>query len=559
MPKVTQYQPNQVATQVSQQPTLRLNTDNGNTKIANAIGNVASTLIDTRNKVEVSRAEDAFNQYNNEVNRLKFNPENGYFNTEGINAVDGVDNFNKELIKLKENYSKSLNSQVAKSAFSRSADTLFNRTQEQVMKHASRGQRVYEQSVILSRIENAKENIALNWNDEKEINLYRAVGRDAILDRSEKEGLSPEATAEEIQSFESEAATAIIESAISSSSVEGENALKKYGDSLEGNLGRKLKTALDKKINAEKEQDFSAQTMIQASAIVANSENRKELISEVNKIKDVKLRKSVMREADYQFNKIKQAESEERLEIFDDVSKLKNDGGNINEFITQNPDSWDKLTAKQQQQLISGSEDNPDFLGFTNFMSLPNETIKAMSNEEIEDVLLSFPKSLRDDISRKVVTARKGTFDDNIPSYITSTNKVAIERIFGQGVLGNNKANDNIDKKLKANQFLRFVNEEYLYRKSQKGSDLTANEYDDLVDDVTRKAITDEGLIYIFNSKSNIDELETTSLNRNTSILRQLEIEVNADTLFETENIIEELEKRNLPVTLDNIKTLMSN
>ena len=94
MPKVAQYGDPQVRTQIARQPRADASAGNAvfrsNIQAAQGLASVAEAGAQTMQRIDTTSAEEALVAFEREKNNLFFNPENGYFNTQGKNAYDNA-------------------------------------------------------------------------------------------------------------------------------------------------------------------------------------------------------------------------------------------------------------------------------------------------------------------------------------------------------------------------------------------------------------------------------------------------------------------------------------
>ena len=92
--------------------------------------------------------------------------------------------------------------------------------------------------------------------------MQNALGRQAVIDAAEIEGIGAEATNERLQTYDSSFAKSTINAAVSNSSAEGQASLDKYGDRLEGHDRIKIEKMIASKTQAEKTKADSQQAIV---------------------------------------------------------------------------------------------------------------------------------------------------------------------------------------------------------------------------------------------------------------------------------------------------------
>ena len=292
MPKIAQYEPNQVSTRIANQPLAQDAPDDAfaGPVIEGAL-NLAQAGLNIKKRIDTTSAEESLVSFERDKNDLFFNPENGYFNTQGRNAFDGSNGASKALDELKTKYGKNLGQQ-SKLMFDKAADTHITRGRLDITRHSAKGLKAWEIGTIESQVENTIENASLYWSDPERLKVQNVLGRQAIFDSAKLMGLGFEETAEKVQTYESMFARASIEAATRSSAVEGKAALEQYGSRLEGPDKIKVDSLIEQKVKIDKTKSDAIVAVATASKLVEQNEDRTDIVKEVNKIVSV-LRKLI--------------------------------------------------------------------------------------------------------------------------------------------------------------------------------------------------------------------------------------------------------------------------
>lgn len=286
MPKIAQYDSTPVTRQVVKQPQAQdapAAAFGGD--IAKGVFDIAKAGVAIKQRIDTTTAEEALVQFERDKNDIFFNPDSGYFNTQGRDAYDNSQAATKALEDLKKQYGEKLGVQ-AKSMFDGAADKHITRSQQDIARHASKGLKAWEISTIEAQVENSIENASLYWGDKDLLRVQRVLGKQAIFDSAKMMGLGFEATAEKVQTFESSFARASIEAAVQNSAADGEDALKDYGDRLESPDKIKMGKMIEKKAEVEKTEADARMATLTATRLVDQYDSRFDVQAEVNKIKD---------------------------------------------------------------------------------------------------------------------------------------------------------------------------------------------------------------------------------------------------------------------------------
>lgn len=527
MPTV-QYKSDQIRTEVAGRTQARA-VNNGGQQLAQGISNVAQVATQLNQQANIAEAQQASTAFERDKNDLFFNPDTGYFNTQGRTAYDAAADTSEQLNRLKEQYATDL-SPEARREFDRVASAQITRSNADIMRHSSKNLQAWEQANTAAEIENTLENSALYWNRPDDLKIQRALGEQSVLEVAQAQGLSPEATNEKLETYRSAFASSIIKSATSSSAAEGRDAMEKYGNKLEGPAKVNMQMAIDKRTAAERTQDISRQAVLTGTNLVKDygehPDARNVIMEEVNKIEDADLRKATMSQANHQLNIKKQADAEVQGEIFEEAERAKFDANtSVEMFKANNPEQWGKLTPKQQQSLASSSKITTDYVLFSELSLMdekelakvnPSDYITQLASTEYKQ-LVSMVKSARDVGTDSGNQAGRGR---------TAQTSSSVEQLFGK------KSSWNKNEIEQVNAFYSVLDGEVKMQEQLKGSSLTSQEYTEVLDGFTRKYVIEGGAWF---GLADADKDLT---------------DIPADDL---KTISEYLNRNNIPATVDNI------
>lgn len=531
MPRVETYQPNQVATNIT--PGARASfVPTNNQAISQGLTNLAGSLQAEQNRLDQSAAEEAVVNFEREKNDLFFNPDTGYFNTQGRDAYDRAPDINKSIEELRQRHSDTLSSPRARQAFNNVAQKHITRSQVDIARHSSKNLKAWEIATINSQVENTLENATLYWNDSERLGVQRALGRQAIIDAADLEGASPETKNERLETYDSSFAKSTVLAAIQSSSKEGEETLDKWEKNLEGSDLLKIKSSLDKKKRAEKVAADSKVAVLHAANLVerfGEEGNARSLIMEsVNNIEDPELRAKVTKESMFQLNIKQQADSESRAATFEQAENHIIDGGSIEAFKIQNSDAWEFLTAKQKQILNSGKSITTDFVFLSDLMTLPKEDLAKINPG---DHFHKLAPGDRTKLINAVKTARNTGVDDQVGRSRTSQTSAAVEQLFGK------KSEWNKKKREQVNVFYGVIDDEVKFQENLKGSPLNSQEYTDLLSAMTKKVVKEGffNLDFAFgfgNSEVDLTDIPAQHLRALSEFMHENNIPVTAENIM---------------------------
>lgn len=486
MPKVAQYQPDQVQTQVVSQPRASAQAGSqvfqANIQAAQAVSTAVQAGVQVKQRIDTTAAEEALVAFERDKNNLFFDPEVGYFNTQGRNAFDNADAANQSLIDLKKQYGENL-SQNAKLMFDRAADAHITRGQADIARHSAKGLRSWEVATIKSQVENTVENAALYWNQPDKLKVQNALGRQAIVDAAELEGIGAEATNERLQTFDSSFAKAAIASATVSSAEEGKTMLEQHGDMLEGPDKVRLEKEIEAKFESEKTQSDAQQAIVTGTKLVDTYDTREELRQEVNKIEDPELRKKTMTETMRQFNLKKQGENEAQAESFERAEVHIFEGGSAETFQAEDPEGWQRLSPKQKKVIESGKPVVTNQVKYAElFLMSDSELAKVNPVDHVHELDRGdFEKLVSAVKSARGLGTRSDKIDHQVGRTRSAQTTAAIEQVLGK------KSKWNEEKHIQANTFYDLLTSEVAHREQLKGGQLTPQEFTDTLSDLTRE------------------------------------------------------------------------
>lgn len=543
MPKVAQFGESKVSSQVVKGPRAQNMASFGIGDAAQQIAPVVNAGLDFKKQVDTTNAESALVNFERDKNDLFFNPESGYFNTQGINAFDGAQGTSQSLDKLKQQYSDGLSSGESKRLFDKAAGAHVSRANADIMRHSAKGFQTYEVATMAAQTENTLENASLYWNDPDRLKVQATLGEQSIIDSAAMQGLGAEATNEKLQNYRSAFATNSITAATASSAAEGQKALDE-------SVKRKLvegpdKVNLDKiiagKFKVEETQFNAQQSVLMASKFNRDHDNRTDIKAEVDKIDDPVLRKKTMSESMYQFNQKEIAKSEGEEGYYNEGIDFITQGGSAEEFQAANPAAWEGMNAVQRNNMVNGKHMTTDQVQFNNVMSLPNNELGKLNAADYAGVFKPTDVSkLRTAIDK----ARKGFSNTSVQSAASKTNAIA-EQFFGKKATWKNKT-----KAPKVQALMEAVENSLEEAEGIKGSKLSPTEINDVLSNFTRELVIERstfGIDYL----SPDDDVDIS--NTPPEQVEQLNRFVRANGEGSYQQVMNELNKRGVPVNVDTI------
>lgn len=374
--------------------------------LADAAAPAAKLWEEQKRREDTTRAEDAMTRFERAKNTLLFDPDAGYYNRQGRDAYDGAQGATDALAKLQEQYAADLDGEALR-MFSRAATNHVTKGARGIQSHAAKGFAAWEQATIRAAVENTVENAALLWNNPDELAVQRELGRAAVHDAAEAAGIDGPALNENLQSFESQFASAAVVAAVGASGTDGRAAFDRYADRLEGPVRAKMLQAVE----AREKQDRDAELSRNATLFAVNSiDDAPNLSAALEMVRgkageDPELAAKAQAETYRLYNQQRIADDRRRSDVFDDARAHIGGGGSAATFAAERPDEWAALSDLQRYQLenpgVKGQE--TDWTVYTDTLALPKA---AMA--EVDVTKLPIYGAERKEVARLVAKARGG-------------------------------------------------------------------------------------------------------------------------------------------------------
>lgn len=288
-----------------------------------------------------------------------------------------------------------------------------------------------------------------------------------------------------------------------------------------------MQARLSTKKAAEKQQMDAQQATLTATSLVQSYDERGDIQEQVNLIEDPVLRKKTMSEAMRLHGQKRQADNEARGDAFERAESHIINGGSAETYKLEDPEGWERLSAKQQRSVSSGKMVVTDWVKFSDVMSLSrDELAKVNPVDHFQDLAPSERKTLISAVKSANGTGSSGDkLDHQVGRTRNSQVTSKVEQIFGK----KSKWSTDSDKADQVNAFYNVLDEEVRFREMEKGSALTSEEFTNLVDGLSRK-VTVEG--FIFDSEMSIKDVPAADVPPVTQFLRDNGIPVTSDNII---------------------------
>lgn len=417
MPKIETYGGPQARTQVARGPRAQSLPDAAfGGQIGKALQGATDDVFKAQQAFMQRRdevdAEAALVEYEREHNKLLFDPKEGYYSKQGLDAFDGADPTREALSKLRQQYTDKLQSSGARGLFERAATRMYSRSERQILGHAQKGFQAHESATRAAAIENTFENAALYWNSDEDLRVQRALGQAHKQDELDAAGIYGQARAESLQNYNSKFTKASILAALNAKNPAAARKLLETAQN-----GNHIEAPDVDDVTAKIRQiEVATQAETLTNRIFGDgNRDHGEVLDEARAIQDKEVRDIVVSDV----TKLRRAYdlSQKRAQeaTVDDLGKKITDPDNPMPLsqVTADP-RWANLTHKNQQELrkLAAGKGKTSDLEYRDTLV---QQITEMTPGEVAEVDLTEVRSKLEDkhykpIEKMVLEARKGNF-----------------------------------------------------------------------------------------------------------------------------------------------------
>tara|TARA_R110000823_G_scaffold241850_5_gene366430 strand:- start:3714 stop:5396 length:1683 start_codon:yes stop_codon:yes gene_type:complete len=491
MPKVEQYGLPKVETAIASKPRARNAPASsfGLNYAADAASSVGNDLIEMQQRIDTTAAEEAAVLFERDKNKLFFDPDEGYFNTQGRNAYDGAKDVSTALGELQKQHGASLSSEQSKRMFNRVAQQHVTSGNSSIMRHASSGFNAWEVATMKSQVENTIENAVLSWNDAEGLKVQESLGEQAIIDINNKMGLDGDAMRESLETYRSSFASAAITAATAKSAAAGEDLLERLGKRLEGPDKLKIEAAIVTKKKAEKTSVDASTAINLASSLHRDNLSRTEALdaaeAQLSGEDQAELRKSTRIEIDRLYRQDSTAEKESKADAWEYAQEVvfsdsvATGGLSAAAFQQKAGDIWNLLTYDQQTKLRAGKKTVTNQALLHGLVATSPNKLAELDWTDYVDKLSSSDLGT---IKTAITNAKEGKHN----TYLTAMSQVMVKAandLFGES------ADRNTAEAEKVNEFYLAMQTSLKLAEDSKGAKLTPTELQSVITNTTGEII----------------------------------------------------------------------
>lgn len=492
MPKIAQYGGQQVETNVvqgaraSSLPAAAFPLS----QIAAVTGEIAQQVQVFGEKEAKIRAEESLVQFEREKNEMFFNPENGYFNTQGKAAYEGAKPMTEQLEQLKRKYADNIENEQARQLFDEVAVRHVMSANTDIMRHASKGQQAWEIGTAKAAVENTIENASLVWSDPERLNIQQELGRQHVIDAGTLQGKGAEEIAEDVQTYYSSSSVAAITAATAQGYKQGSEVLTRLENRLEGPDLLKMQSIVGAKKEAEAEQYKSSQAITIANQLVDQYGNdRGAILENLRDIKDPEMMKKARTEAMYQLGQLDQIEADQKLDAYSQLDEFIRNDGSLEDAKLRHYDKWNMLTPTQKKSIEKGEGEDQDWTTWYDLTLMSDTQLSKLDATQIANYASKLDKSHRDKFTSMVRSSRNESSKSEKTDHQLGRTRNAQTQSAVEQLLGKKKNKWSVNDKEEINSLYQMFDIELESRKQDLGRDLTSNEFTDMLNGFTRKTV----------------------------------------------------------------------
>lgn len=483
------------------------NTQGADAALIGGVQQVGQLLGAVHQRQVDSSTMDAKLGFERAKNDLMFNPDNGYFGTKGRAAYDSAKSTKEQLSKLRQQYVDSLEDPEARREFERVSASSMTGALADIDRHASSGLESWHVSTLQGQQEQAIDNSALYWNQPDTLAQQYEVGRRAVVDAGTLVGKS----AAEIQADQKNFSSTFYRGAIGSAALtdvpQAKELLKSHTKLMTSQdliAARRLIQTAERK---QETQRVATESDRRAVLLVDQFEDRADIVKEVDKIKDTRLRDATLSESMRRFSLKRQAEQEKRVDAYNEAEDATLSGNSLSEWVANNPDGWNSLSTKQQQKLQTGAKTATNWETYNKVMLLPDDQLAEVNPSDYIDVLA--PSQRRSLLSAIRSARGKGTDPARqIGRSRTAQVSGMVRQLFGAKTTKHDPE--------QVNAFYSLVDNEVRFREKLKGAPLASDEFTSVLNEVARSHV-EKGFLWGTNEDSLKDAPD--KLTRNMDLL----------------------------------------
>lgn len=518
--------------------------DVGSREILGAATAVTNAAVDFTKQAQQASAESALANSDAAVRELLFNPQTGYYNTQGETAYKNVQLTKDHIAKIQESYGQNLSGGAAKAYQRANAKKNLDHF-SRVDSHAVKGLKVWQETATTALVDNQTTWAYYNHNllTEQTGHENFLAGRGQVVELLEEQGIDdPEIVKRRLREYDSKFFSNAVMGALNEGYSPAKEVFDRHKDAItDVETRERVVRALQLAKKREEEINIGASATALAHSLVKRFQSRGEILDYITGMQDKELASRVTPEVLRLFGEYKNSreENEQRsLEVADGFFR-EVPGATLEMFVANYPDEWDALTEQQKQDVRTRKVTSTDWTEYNRYLGLGDGLIDVDTAELTRTLAIPERKKIMD--LRRKLMEEKGLLPGSgreregfvvEPGISVSNARYTQQRV--EMVMGP-ASKWNKSKKEQASALHLLIQQETQEAAMAKPNGrLSSQEYMNIVDDVTARHKLGEARFFGLASppERNIGQIPPEEIKANTEWLRQNDLPVNSRTII---------------------------
>lgn len=502
-------------------------------------GEIEKAAVQIKREDDTLAVMEAENALLNWEQQNLYNPEGGYFNSEGKNALGGVGRIGAEYDKQAGEVFGSLQNDDQRMAFQKITQQRRRSIQSSVAQHESRQRKVVLNDNAAALQSQSIDSAAASYNDREAVAFHMQTGIRAITAHSMSQGESALVRDQRIKEFTGDAHTAVVERMMDDDPIGAMEYFDANKDQMNAATAEAVGNRLENVVNQDKSR-FESESIYNSGGSLASQ------LAKARKIKDTDVSDETVRRLKILHSEQKAAQTEAL--------------GNAWDKLYENPDldaipNWVRGEDRAKMKnyitgLRTGAAKDTDY-GY--YSELANMTPQELAQQNIDPTRLkeSHLKQFIDDQAK----ARGGKGETN---FYTSNNVATVAKEF--------MVQAGVKDKGKVGLFTARLREEVEQEQQATGNKLTYSDLQKVADRLTLVGQEDTFAFGFGQDEKKVFELEIPGVDNKfvdeaATVIKNngkqpLEEDIKGlvnSVLADQDNIAEMLRARGYPVTMSNM------
>src|SRR5699024_5808421 len=362
---------------------------------------------DLARMAQEASAESALANADAAVRELLFNPETGYYHSQGEAAYKSLDVTKERITGIQQAYGREL-SGASRKAYERAVAKKNQDHFSRVDTHGVKGLRVWRETTTKALVDNQTTWAYHNFNllDEQVGHENFLAGRGQLVSLLEEQGVDdPEEVKRRLRGYDSEFFSNAITGALNQGYGPAKEVFDKHGDKIQDkDIREKVLRDLSLAKTREEEMVNSANGNALAHQLVQRFDSQADIRDYIVGMPDKDLAARVTPEVLKLHNAYKNAREEaslDSLEIADQYFR-EDPNASLGEFIANFPDQWDSLTESQKQDVRTRKVTSTDWTEYNRYLAMGDGLVNIEVDELTRNLAIPERKKIMD-LRRKIM------------------------------------------------------------------------------------------------------------------------------------------------------------